>query len=146
MDASDLLKRKREYRNQMSDEEFAQLCALSPIATSNVLEPPMPTHDPNHDPDTIWLAPACESNDIEGRRWCPDNVWDDNCGDPECNSKPTKYIRADIYEEAIESLCWIHDESCVTYHGRLNVGPMMEPSERAVLNARKEIEVANKIL
>lgn len=48
------------------------------------------------DPKKIWLAPECYSGDWEGRNWCEDNVWDEEC---ECEGKPHKavlYIRADL--------------------------------------------------
>jgi hypothetical protein len=47
-------------------------------------------------PDTIWLAPECEEESLEGRSWCADNVWDENCG--YCGAPPVKYIRADLVE------------------------------------------------
>jgi hypothetical protein len=49
-------------------------------------------------PDTIWLAPECEEESLEGRSWCQDNVWDEDCDF--CGEKPVKYVRADLVENS----------------------------------------------
>lgn len=47
------------------------------------------------DHETIWLEAQCRDG-YEGRQWCQDNVWDDDCGCDEGGHKPTKYVRADL--------------------------------------------------
>lgn len=46
-------------------------------------------------PKVIWLEPLCGDLKDEGRTWCEDNVWENNC---ECGEhhKPVKYVLAPI--------------------------------------------------
>jgi hypothetical protein len=47
------------------------------------------------DHETIWLQAKCADHGEEGRQWCQDDVWSDDCG---CGDghKSTQYIRADL--------------------------------------------------
>lgn len=51
----------------------------------------------DEDHETIWLAPVCDGSSYEGRLWCCDNVFEDEC---ECGGKhkPIKYVRAQVQE------------------------------------------------
>ena len=53
------------------------------------------------DYERIWLEPKCCYSDYEGRHWCQDaDVFQHN-GDPDDaeHSKPTEYVRADLFAE-----------------------------------------------
>jgi hypothetical protein len=49
-----------------------------------------------------------------------------------------------VAEELAGKLSRLHDDCCVTYKERLDVGPMFAPSEIAVLDAREALLAYNK--
>lgn len=58
---------------------------------------------PTDDHATIWLEPRPGSPD--GRQWCQDDVWTGNPDYSEGGS-PTKYVRADRFEQAQRTLAF----------------------------------------
>lgn len=51
------------------------------------------------EPKVIWLAPACYSHDPEGRQWCEDNVWDDECECDEIKHRAVRYVIAPVSKD-----------------------------------------------
>jgi hypothetical protein len=48
------------------------------------------------DHNQIWLEPDCAEKSYEGRSWCEHDAWNGKCD--ECDSTPTRYVRADIHD------------------------------------------------
>jgi len=55
------------------------------------------------DPKEIYLQPECCACPHEGRQWCEDDIGSD-WGDPDCDAKAVRYIRADIVEAERDAL------------------------------------------
>jgi hypothetical protein len=74
------------------------------------------------DHETIWLQAKCREYGINGREWCQDDVWGDDCGCGE-GHKPTKYVRADLLTQRDQAARAEERERCAkvvegyTLHG-----------------------------
>lgn len=55
------------------------------------------------DPKQIWLAPICHE-DGDGRQWCQDDVWGDDCGCDIAEHQSVRYVLATDYDR-LEQEC-----------------------------------------
>jgi hypothetical protein len=85
----------------------------------------------------IWLEPAFDGED---RTWCQDNVWND---DPDFQeTHPTKYIRADLFEDVLEALVLLEREMVLSGNaGSTDYGwtPAIKKTRAAISRAKGEV-------
>lgn len=79
------------------------------------------------DPKEIYLSPPCCSDMVgEGRLWCENDEWPEgDCGTPEEHRPATRYVRADIHDEALKrqaavARAMLEALKTVMQHGRID--------------------------
>lgn len=53
------------------------------------------------DPKEIWLAPICHEGG-DGRQWCQDDVWGDDCGCGIAEHQPARYVLATDHDRVAQ--------------------------------------------